>query len=59
MYACLGIALTTAPVMYFVIFIFPLGLIVYLVCRRPFQSKWMRAAYFINNLCIIFALIYN
>jgi len=58
MFTLLGIAVTVSKIFYYFIYIFPIGMIVYLICRRPFQSRWVRAAYFINNICIILFLIY-
>lgn len=34
-------------------------MMVYICCRRPFQSKWMRAAYFVNCFCIFIMLVFN
>jgi hypothetical protein len=52
MFALLGISLTVSKVIYYILFIFPIAMIAYVCCRRPFQSKWMRAAYFMNFFCI-------
>lgn len=59
MYAFLGISLTVSKIIYYLIFVFPFMMIIYMLCRKPFQSKWMRAAYLVNCFCIIVSLIYN
>ena len=59
MYFLLYFSLTQNMQIYYGILIFPIILIVYLFCRKPFQSRWVRAAYFINNFYIIMTLIYN
>lgn len=59
MYIFLAIALTVTMIIYYLIFALPICLIIYLFCRKPFQSRWVRAAYFINNFCIFMTLIYN
>jgi hypothetical protein len=59
MFALLGIAIVVSPVMYYLLFIFPLAMMVYICCRSPFQSKWMRAAYFVNCFCILIMLVCN
>lgn len=59
MYVFLAISLTIAMTIYYLIFILPFCMIIYLFCRKPFQSRWVRAAYFINNFCIIMSLMYN
>jgi len=59
MYMLFYLARTQTMVVYYIILIVPLALIIYLFVRKPFQSRWVRAAYFINNFCIIMTLIYN
>jgi hypothetical protein len=59
MYALLAVSLTVTMTIYYLIFALPVSMIIYLFCRKPFQSRWVRAAYFINNFCIIMALLYN
>jgi F0F1-type ATP synthase assembly protein I len=59
MFALLGVSMTVSPVIYYLLFIFPVAMMVYICCRRPFQSKWMRAAYFVNCFCIFIMLVYN
>jgi hypothetical protein len=44
---------------YYMAMLVPVLLIIYMICRRPFQSKWVRAAYIINNACILISLIYH
>ena len=40
------------------IMVVPIVLIIYMICRKPFQSKWVRASYIVNNACILITLIY-
>ena len=59
MYMLFYLARTKTMIVYYVIMVIPVILIIYLFVRKPFQSRWVRAAYFINNFCIIMTLIYN
>lgn len=59
MFALLGVSLTISKVLYYVILVIPVAMMVYICCRRPFVSKWMRASYFVNCFCMFTALIYN
>jgi hypothetical protein len=59
MYMLFYLARTQTMIVYYVILVVPICLIIYLFVRKPFQSRWLRAAYFINNMCIIMTLIYN
>lgn len=58
MYLLFYLSRTQSLVVYYFILPFPIILLIYLFCRKPFQSKWIRAAYFINNFCMIVTLIY-
>ena len=55
----LAFSLIVSNFVYNIIGLVPLVLIIYLFYRRPFQSRWVRVAYFINNFCMIMSLIYN
>lgn len=59
MYLLFYFARTQNMIAYYAIMVVPLCLMIYMFCRKPFQSKWVRAAYYINNFCIIMTLIYN
>ncbi len=59
MFALLAVSLTVSAVMYYLLFLFPVAMMVYICCRRPFQSKWIRAAYFVNCFCMFIMLVYN
>lgn len=59
MYLLFYLARVQNMIAYYFIFLGPVLLIVYLFWRKPFQSKWIGAAYFINNFCIIMTLIYS
>ena len=59
MYLLFYFARVRSMVVYYAIFVPPLCLIIYMLCRRPFQSRWIRAAYLINSICLILSLIYN
>ena len=59
MYLLFYLSMSEATMIYYLIFLGPIILIIYVIWRKPFQSKWVRAAYFINNFCIIMTLIYN
>ena len=59
MYIFLGLALTVSSILYYVLYIIPICMIFYLICRKPFQSRWLRAAYAINWICIVLTVTYN
>lgn len=59
MYMLFYFARTRSMIAYYIIMAIPVLLIVYLLYRKPFQSRWVRAAYFVNNFCIIMSLVYN
>jgi hypothetical protein len=58
MFTLLGLGLTVTFIISYLIYAVPVGLIVYLAVRKPFYSKWVRAAYVVNNVCIILVLLY-
>lgn len=58
MYLLFYLARTQSMIIYYGIMVVPIVLIIYIICRKPFQSKWVRASYFINNACILITLIY-
>jgi hypothetical protein len=59
MYILLAVSLTVTMTLYYLIFLFPIALVIYVLCRKPFQSRWVRAAYIVNNFCILMTLVYN
>jgi hypothetical protein len=59
LYIFFYLARTQNFTIYYVAMIVPVILIIYMFWRRPFQSKWVRASFFINNACILISLIYH
>ncbi len=59
MYLLFYFARTQSFIAYYLIFVPPICLVIYMICRKPFQSRWVRAAYLINSFCVIMSLIYN
>lgn len=59
MYMILAVSLVQVFLVYYLLFLIPICMIIYVIRRDPFQSKWMKVAYIINFTCIFIQLLYN
>lgn len=59
MYLLLLLSIAVTPVIYYVIIVIPIIMMVYLICRKPFNSRWVASTYFVNCFFIILTLVFN
>lgn len=59
LYALLLMSILVISFIYYALPLIPLMLIIYMMCRQPFRSRWVSACYLLNNFSIAVALICN